>query len=569
MDFNFREVEVQVEVEKKANILEILPINPILKYNLAILKMRIDWLHSIHFSYKIEFNISFLPRRTRTMKFRVNIYFIFLLVGMIFLHFPLFSESDKPTITPEEKLVAAMHEISSHTLFDYVKELCSEKYGGRLTGTTGYDASAQWVASLLEKWEIQPAGDKNTYFQDFPNPYTLVLPGSYVILHIPLQKNTFIEKPYQYETEFVPGSTSDTGEVKAEVVYVGYGISAPELNYDDYKGMNVKGKIVLIEREVPVSPEEEPEEFKKWQPYSFHQYKVKNAHHHGAAGILYNYLITNPNCLFIKDFILSNVGDTVVNDIFMATAKTHQDVVEKIKKTRKPQSFNTKKIVSIRNVTEHHPEDTARNVIGYIEGSDPVLKKQTVMIGGHLDHLGYNHEMMPGANDNASGAAVILGIAEAIKKSGIKPKRSIIFIFFGAEEQGVKGSEYYLQHPLVSNDKILGFFNLDSVGRGRIIEAKAGKNYPQLWEYVDEANREYVHRKITPLYFHNLARQRLDAAHFIWAGVPCISFSTTGADPLPYSIYHTTKDRPEILTPEIMEDLARILFITIMKMVEY
>lgn len=503
------------------------------------------------------------------MKFRVNIVIIFSLVGMMLMHLPLFSQSDKPTITPEEKLLAAMHDISSHTLFDYVKELCSEKYGGRLTGTAGYDASAQWVAALLEKWEIQPAGDKNTYFQNFPNPYTLVLPGSHVILHIPYKKNTIIEKHYQYETEFLPGSTSDTGEIKAEVVYVGYGITAPELNYDDYKGVNVTGKIVLMEREVPVSPSKEPGEFKKWRPYSFHQYKVKNAHDHGAAGMIYHYHIANPNCLFIKGFILSYVGETVVNDIFTATGKTHKDVVEKIKKTRKPQSFNTKKIVSIRNVTEHHPEGIARNVIGYIEGSDPVLKKEAVMIGGHLDHLGYNHEMMPGANDNASGVAVMLGIAEAIKKSGLKPKRSIIFNFFGAEEQGVKGSEYYLQHPFVPNNKIKGFFNLDSVGRGRIIEAKAGKNYPQLWKFVDEANSKYIHRQITPTHFHNLARQRLDAAHFMWAGVPTISFGATGADPLPYATYHTTKDRPEILTPEIMEDLARILFIAIMKMAGY
>ena len=500
------------------------------------------------------------------MKFRVNRVIIFLLAGMMLLHFSLFSQNDKPTITPEEKLLAAVHEISSHTVFDYVKELCSEKYGGRLTGTAGFDAAAQWVASLLEKWEIQPAGDKNTYFQNFPNPYTLVLPGSHVILYIPFQKNTFIEKHYQYETEFVPGATSGTGEVKAEVVYVGYGITAPELNYDDYKGINVKGKIVLMEREVPVSPEKEPEEFKKWRPYSFHQYKVKNAYDHGAAGMLYHYHIVNPNCLYIKDFILSYVGKTVVNDIFMGTGKTHDDVVEKIGKTRKPQSFNTKKIVSIRNVTQHHPEGIGRNVIGYIEGSDPVLKKEVIMIGAHLDHLGYNHEMMPGANDNASGTSVILGIAEAIKKSGLNPKRSIIFIFFGAEEQGVKGSEYYLQHPVVPNDKIVGFFNLDSVGRGRIIEAKAGINYPQLWKYVDEANRKYVHRQVTPMHFHNLARQRLDAAHFMWAGVPTISFDTTGADPLPYATYHTTKDRPEILTPEIMEDLAQLIFLAVVKM---
>lgn len=501
----------------------------------------------------------------------VYVLIIILVMGLVLLHGPLLAQSDKapPPSTPKEKLTAAMHTLSSHTILDYVKELSSEKYGGRLTGTAGYNASAQWTASLLEKWGVRPAGDNHTFFQDFPNPYTLVLPGSHVILHIPYKKNVSIEKHYQYETEFVPGSTSDTGEIKAEVVYVGYGITAPELGYDDYKGMNVKGKIVLMEREVPVSPSKEPEEFKKWRPYSFHQYKVKNAFDHGAAGMLYHYHIANPNCLFIKNFILTYVGKTVVKNIFTGTGKIHKKVVEKIKKTRKPQSFKTKKTVSIRNVTEHHPEGIARNVIGYIEGSDPELKKEAVIIGAHLDHLGYNHEMMPGANDNASGTAVVLAVAEAIKKSGLTPKRSIIFILFGAEEQGVKGSEYYLQHPFVPNDKLVGFFNLDSVGRGRALRATAGKNYPELWKYIDDANRNYVHREVKPTQAHNLARERFDAAHFMWAGVPSISFGNMKAEKLPYATYHTTKDRHEILTPEIMEDMARILFIATMEIAEY
>ena len=495
----------------------------------------------------------------------------FVLVGIAFNDSPLYSQTEKKEVplTGEEKILEAMFSISSHTLFDYIKELCSEKYGGRLTGTAGYDAAAQWVASLLKKWDIKPAGDNDTYFQNFPNPYTLVLEGGHVVLHIPYKKNTTIEKHYEYETDFIPGSTSGSGEVKAEVVYVGYGITAPELNYDEYKGLDVKGKIVLVEREVPVSPSKEPEEFKKWRPYSFHQYKVKNASAHGAAGMLYNYHITNPNCLYIKDLVLTYVGKTVVEDIFLGTGKTHQKVVDKIQKTRKPQSFRTKKIVSIRNVTEHHAEGTARNVIGYIKGTDPELKKEAVIIGGHLDHLGYNHKMMPGANDNASGIAVILGVAEAIKKSKVYPKRTVIFIFFGAEEQGVRGSEYYLNHPFMPNENIKGFINIDGVGRGSQLIATAGKNYPRLWRYIDEANRKYIHRTVTPTHFHNRARPRLDAAHFMWAGIPSVSFYAKGAEPLPYAHYHRTTDQPGIITPEIMEDLAQLLLIAIMEIARY
>ena len=503
------------------------------------------------------------------MKFRKNSVIFFLLCSLIFIPSSLLSQQDltqsQSPLTREEKRLEAMHSISSHVLLDYVKELCSEEYGGRLTGTPGYNAAAQWVANLLDKWDIRPAGDKGTYFQDFPNPYTLVFPGAEVVLHIPYQKNTVIRKSYEYETDFLPGSTSDTGAVKAEVIYVGCGITAPELGYDDYKGVDVRGKIVMMEREVPISPEKEPEVFKTWRPYSFHQYKLKNAASHGAAGMLYNYHIANPNGIFIKNFLVTYVGKTIIEDIFQGTGRTYQEVVEQIRKTRKPHSFNSKKIVSIRAVTQHHPEGTGRNVIGWIEGSDPELKKETVMIGAHLDHLGYNHKMMPGADDNASGVSVVLGIAKAIKNSGLKPRRSIIFIFFGAEEQGVKGSEYYLAHPFVSNETIVGYLNLDGVGRGKQVEARAGKNYPALWKFIDDANQKYIHRPVIPKHFHNLARPRLDAAHFLWAGVPTISFSAVGAEPLPYEYYHRTTDRPEILTPEIMEDLAQLLFIALME----
>lgn len=504
-------------------------------------------------------------------KIKHLIFVSILFIGMLVVPWSLYSQGEetKPALTNEEKILDAMHGISSHTLMDYVRELCTEKYGGRLTGTAGYDASAQWLASMLKKWGVQPGGDNGTYLQKFPNPYTLVLESGSIELHIPFKKNTVIKKSYEYQKEFFPGSTSGSGEVEAEVVYVGYGITAPELGYDEYKGLDVKGKIVLVEREVPVSPSKEPEEFKKWRPYSFHQYKVTNAREHGAAGMLYIYHIANPNCLYFEDLVLTYVGKTIVEDIFTGTGKRHGDVLKKIKKKKKPQSFKTKKTVTIRNVTEHHPEGIASNVIGIIEGSDPELKKEAVILGAHLDHLGYNHRMMPGANDNASGVAVIMEVAEAIYKTGLKPKRTVVFIFFGAEEQGVKGSEFYLKHPVVPNDNVIGLLNLDGVGRGKRLTALAGKNYPELWTVIEAANAKYVHRVVRATGFFNRARPRLDAARFMLEGVPAVSFSAGGAERFPYPTYHTTWDNPDILTPEIMEDLAQILFIATLELAGY
>ncbi|MBM3791262.1 MAG: M20/M25/M40 family metallo-hydrolase, partial [Acidobacteria bacterium] len=453
-------------------------------------------------------------------------------------------------LTGEERLLEVMHTISSHTLFEYVRELASPKYQGRLTGTPGYDAAADWTIRLFRDWGVRPAGDGGGYLQRFPNPYTLVLPGARLELHVPLAGEGTIIKSYLFEQDFFPGSTSDSGEVTAGVVYVGFGMSAPELDYDDYAGVDVKGKLVLVEPEVPVSPDKEPDEFKKWRPYSFHDYKARNAKEHGAAGMIYDYHIANPNCVFLQGFLLSYVGREVVEDLFAGTGRTHREVLEGIRSTRRPASFATGKTVTMKNVTEHHPEGIGANVIGYLKGKDETLKQEAIIVGAHLDHLGLNHELMPGAHDNASGSAVLLGVAEALARSGIPLKRSVVFILFGAEEQGVKGSEYYVAHPFVPNDRVRAFLNLESVGRGERIGAGAGKNYSDLFAFIERNNRRFIHRNLTASFTANLARPRQDAAHFMWAGVPTISFGTSGAKPLPYATYHTTKDSTEIITPE-------------------
>ena len=479
------------------------------------------------------------------------------ILSFFLFSFTLFSKDN-------EAILTTMHSISSHDLFGYVKELTKEKYGGRLTGTEGFNLAVKWVISNFKEWGIEPAGEKGTYTQAFKNPYTEILEGNEAYLHIPVDNKDEIVKYYRLEKDFIPGSTSDTGEVTAEVVYVGYGITAPELGYDDYKGVDVKGKIVLMEREVPISPDKNPEEFKKWRPYSFHQYKVKNAWEHGAAGMLYNYHITNPNCLYIKGFILTYIGKNILDDLFKGAKFSHKKVVELIKKRRKPNSFNLKKIMTIKNHTEHHPEGIAYNVLGMVKGYDPNLKNEVIVVSAHLDHVGKNPLLVPGADDNASGVAVVLGVAKAMANSPIKPKRTIVFALFGAEEQGVKGSEYFVNNPTLKDKKIVACFNSDGVGRGNKILALAGKNYPNLFRPLMAANNSYIHRVIKPTYFSNLTRPRLDAAHFMWAGIPTLSFSTYGI-PLGFSNYHKSTDIPKYITPEIMEDLAQLLYITLLK----
>lgn len=475
---------------------------------------------------------------------------------------PLLPFAAQEPQTAEDRLLAGMHSISAREVFGFAEELASEKYQGRLTGSPGYDAAAKWAADLLAASKVKPAGDDGSYLQHFPDPYTLVLPGAELSLAVPAGNHETIKKSYRYEQDFYPGSTSDSGSVTAEVVYVGYGITAPELDFDEYRDLDVSGKIVLVEPEAPVLPDQEPETFRKWRPYSFHDYKVQNAKRHGAAGMVYDYHIANPNCVFVNGLILTYVGSGVVDDMFAGTGKKHESLLSGIRNHRRPASFATGKILTMKSVTEHHPEGTGANVIGYIEGSDPELRREALVIGAHLDHVGMNDELMPGANDNASGVAVLLAAAKAISKYELPRARSVIFILFGAEEQGVKGSEFYVAHPFIPNDRVKGFINLESVGRGERLVAGAGKNYPSLFDVLERNNRKYVHRKLAATFSANLARPRQDAAHFMWANVPTISFGTGDAPALPYAVYHTTLDRPEILNPGIMRDLARLIFLS-------
>jgi len=486
--------------------------------------------------------------------------FFLLVILVIFFTEPLFAQLTS-IAQKENEVLSIMHSISSYDLYNTIKELTSDKYYGRLTGTEGYNAAAEWLAGEFEECGIKPYGDNDTYYQWFDIPYILVFEGCETYLHIPV-KGGEIQKYYKYVSEFIPGSTSGSGEITAEVVYAGYGITAPELDYDDYKGINVKGKIILIEREVPVSDRKDPELFKKWRPYSFHQYKLKNAVEHGAKGMLYNYgPISNPNNAYDPGFIYSHVGDTVVSDLFAGTGKNHKETVEKIQEKLKPQSFETGKTVTIKNYTEYHPEGKGSNVIGLIEGSDPELKNEVIILGAHLDHLGRCYEIMPGANDNASGIAVLLEVAKALAKSPVALKRSVLFLAFGAEEQSIIGSKFYLEHPRFPLEKTVCLINMDGVGAGNKLNALAGENYPEIWKPIDQANQQYIHQSVRPTNFPNLARPRLDAARFMWAGVPSISFSAYGTR----SPYHVPHDNLEIITPEIMEDLAQLLFLAIIE----
>jgi hypothetical protein len=467
----------------------------------------------------------------------------------------------------ETRLLKQFHSITSEEMMEWVETLCSPEFNGRLAGTPEYLASAEWIASRLNEWGIKPAGDNNTYYQWFDWPYTVVNDIGNLTLNIKLSDGSLIQKNYNYPGDYYPGMNSGSGEITAEVVFVGYGVTAPELNYDDYKGIDVKGKIVLVNRDVPHADPRNPE-YQKWVAYCYHQYKLLNAVKHGAAGFIYvDGASANPNIAYDPSIIVCGIGPQPLEDIFAGLKTTNRDLIEKIRKSFKPASFNTGKTMTIRANTTRHPEGKSCNVVGLLEGTDPELKNEFIIIGGHLDAVGKAGKVVNGALDNASGVVDILAVAKALASSEIKLKRSVVFLFIGGEEVGLIGSKLFASGNNFPREKTITYINLDMVGNGTGLYVSAGSPYKELLSYFEDANRKYIHRPIktaAPVPGEYYGRPRSDEVVFRMAGYRTMSLYTTDAYKKVY--YHLPGDDPDAVTVEIMEDVAKMLYVGITEM---
>jgi len=458
----------------------------------------------------------------------------------------------------EKAIRTTFHSISSHDLLNDATELTSPKYGGRLSGSPGYRAAAQWVADQLQKAGIKPGLSDGTYLQYFPNAYSDVLNKGSVTLFAG-ENNP--KKEYQFPDDYFPGSNSASGKVSGEIVYVGFGISAPELGYDDYKNVDVKGKILLMETGVPYGRNDSTLE--KWEPYSYHRYKFNRAKELGASGLLYVGKIANPNTSFLKGFIYAHIAENVVNDLFNGTDQKYADVHKGIKKSIQPNSFELNKKVQISASTKHFPDSRSCNVVGIIEGSDPELKSEAIILGAHLDAVGSPGCLFPGALDNASGSVDILAAAKALEASEVKPARTIIFVFFGGEECGLFGSAKMVESLVWPKEKVVCMINLDMVGNGTGFQIGNGKSFPGILKHFTDANEKYIHRNLIATESRvNYGRPRTDGAIFEKAGYKTLGLGTSGTVKTVY--YHHPLDNVDALTPEIMEDAAKLLYLGIL-----
>ena len=476
---------------------------------------------------------------------------IILYTGIILLSWSLFGNCQ------QNKADSILISISEKEIIEYATKLTSAEFDGRLSGSPGYLKSAQWIASKFEEWGIKPMGDNGSYFQYFDNAYTKVFDSGSVSYQFINEKVNIVEKKYHFPEEYFPGQNSGSGTIDGELVYVGFGITAPELGYDDYEGIDVKGKILVFEYGLPVNGENK--DIEKWVPYDYHQYKFKNAIAHGAIGWLYINKLANPNTSYNYDIVYAHIGDEVVNDIFNASGKNYKEIRENIVNNLKPNSFELIGKVTITANTKHFEDSKSCNVIGMIEGTDPTLKSEVIIIGAHHDGVGNLGKLLPSALDNASGVVDIMAAARMLAQSPVKPKRSILFIMFGGEECGLLGSTFYVNNPKFQKEKVVCMINLDMVGNGKGLALWGGESYPEISKHFTYANTHFIRRTMRTSEARPVkTRPRTDGAVFTMNGYKSFAIGTTdGVKPV---YYHHPLDNVDALTPDIMVDVAKLIY---------
>jgi hypothetical protein len=458
----------------------------------------------------------------------------------------------------DKNLERAFRTINPSDGYAYTKTLASREFAGRLTGHEGYTAAARWAADKFRQWGLKPIGPKEGYLQAYPSPYTVVDKAE-LTLYLPEdagpQKGpSFKEMKLLPEKEFLPLLFTDSGDRTGDLVFAGWGISAPELNYDDYAGLDVKGRFVLCFRGTPDDAE------KGFQIYDEHRTRMRTAKDKGALGIIYIYpeAVSNPNGDWIEGFTPAMITEKAADLIFKEKGGSSAELKKALSTYKRPISFSLRSKARLAVESRNFPKGTGYNVVGAVEGSDLSLRKQCLVIGGHFDHNGTHMGLFfPGADDNASGSAAVMQIAQAFSKLDGRPKRSVVFALFGGEEMGLQGSTWFADHVPGPFEKVDGMFNFDMVGEGDGIGSGASAEPAELRKVLEEAN-QYVKALRYTGTIREVGVRGSDFAPFFAKGIPCISFHSNG----PHLAYHQTGDSIYRINPDIIADAARLAFLS-------
>lgn len=464
---------------------------------------------------------------------------------------------------------------------DHVNILASEEFQGRQAGTPGQWLAAQYIANEFSNYELVPKGDNDKYFQNFQ-----IMQSDLHEVAFWIERNNFDSTEtleFTLKSDFIPLNFTGENSVTAPVVFAGYGITAPEYNYDDYKNIDATGTVVLVLRHEP--QENDPRSIFKGSrltKHSFFEVKAKNARDHGALAML---LVTDPasghNGLEPHGFWPSLYpekntkgewrlgGNTEPNRfpaawisvqaakaILQYSGKSLIDLQKSIEGSMSPKSFVIRNLRAHLKISLKKETRNTQNVIGLLEGSDPELRDEVVIVGAHYDHIGIkNGKIYYGADDNASGTAAVLEIAEAFGEMPFRPKRSILFIAFSAEELGMLGSAFYVQRPAIPLNQTVAMINLDMVSRNQEnrVSVIGSDRSPELHEINLAANEEIG---LEIVYNGEKYFNRSDQANFAKHKIPVIFYNTEV-----HKDYHRPTDQPEKINPEKLARIARLAFL--------
>ncbi len=354
-------------------------------------------------------------------------------------------------------------------------------------GTAGIDDAADHIAAVFREAGLSTAPGADGYFQPFSIQSERKL-GDDVKLSFSLPNDRSIDG--KLKSNFSPLAVGASGSFeKDDVVFAGFGITAEDeehnLHYDDYKGLDVKDKVVLILRKEP-DPKDKESGFSGDQPTSHatFQSKVANAARHGAAAVL---LVNDTTSAGPADSLLDfnttplaapspsscSSASWPMRSLPAAEMPSLDELEAKINETLEPQSKPLEGVKVTGSMSIKKTEIAVKNVIGVIEGEGP-LADETSSIGAHYDHLGSggigslafgSRDIHNGADDNASGTSVVLEMARRLARRVDPLPRRVVFMLFSAEERGLLGSEHYVEHPLYPLDKTVAMVNFDMVGR--------------------------------------------------------------------------------------------------------
>ncbi len=447
----------------------------------------------------------------------------------------------------ERHLQKGLETINPMDPYNYCKEMVKPEYAGRSTGHKGYTNAAKWAVEMFKEWGLKPMNKNEGYLQAFPAPYCQVSKAEMKFL-LKDGKNVTLK----HEDDYLPLLSTDSGTHTAGVVFGGWGVHAPELNYDDYYDLDVRSKYILCFRGVP--DRSNP----GFNRHNEHRHRMKVAKEKGALGIFYIYEkpISNPNMDWIEGFTPTVISEKAADILFEEKGILAADLKKDLLTYKRPISFELSAEISYSVESEYYPDGTGYNVVGYVEGSDPNLKKECIVIGGHFDHTGFHLGILfPGANDNGSGSAVVMEAAEAFAKTGRHPKRSVVFVLFGGEEMGLKGSNYFVENVPVQFTKVDAMYNFDMVGEGDGARGRATAEPEAFAKGLKDADKHAnVLRRLGVLSGQGGGS---DYAPFNQRGITCASISSNG----PHLHYHRSGDNIYRLNPDIMADITKLVYI--------